>query len=271
MAIDPTARVAEGARVGDGVEIGPYCTVGPDVQLGDGVRLIAHVHIAGVTAVGEGTVVYPFASLGTPPQSVNYRGGATRLIVGPGCELRESVTMNTGTEDGGGVTRVGERSLFMVGCHVGHDCQIGDHVTFANNVVLGGHVSVGNNAFVGGLTAVHQFNRVGDGAMIGGMTRVRADVIPFSHAYLDNLVGLNVIGLRRRGAKRAELQRLRQAYRKLFFDEGVFAERIDAVAKEFAGDPLVEKIIAFIRVGGKRALMHPSAGQQPNDNGDDAP
>jgi UDP-N-acetylglucosamine acyltransferase len=270
MAIDPTARVADGARVGNGVEIGPYCVIGPGVELGDGVRLTAHVHVTGVTTVGEGTVVYPFASLGTPPQSVHYRGGATRLIIGPRCHIREGATMNTGTEDGGGVTRIGERGFFMVGSHVGHDCQIGDGVTFANNVVLGGHVSVGNNTFIGGLTAVHQFNRVGEGAMIGGMTRVRADVIPFGHAYLDNLVGLNVIGLRRSGAKRAELQRLRRAYRKLFFDEGVFAERIDAVADQFAGDRLVEKIIAFIRLGGKRALMHPSAGRQLNDDGDDA-
>jgi UDP-N-acetylglucosamine acyltransferase len=198
MAIDPTARVADGARVGDGVEIGPYCMVGPDVQLGDGVRLIAHVHIAGVTTIGEGTVVYPFASLGTPPQSVHYRGGATRLIVGPRCELRESVTMNTGTEDGGGVTRVGERGLFMVGSHVGHDCQIGDQVTFANNVTLGGHVTIGDGVFVGGLAAVHQFGRVGEGAMIGGMSPIRADVIPFTMAYREDLVGLNVVGLRRR-------------------------------------------------------------------------
>jgi len=270
MAIDPTARVAEGARVGNGVEIGPYCVVGPNVELGDGVRLIAQVHISGVTTMGEATVVYPFASLGTPPQSVHYRGGATRLIVGPHCELRESVTMNTGTEDGGGVTRVGEHCSLMVGCHVGHDCQIGDRVTFANNVVLGGHVSIGDSAFIGGLTAVHQFNRVGEGAMIGGMTRVRSDVIPFAFAYIENLVGLNVIGLRRRGVTRAELGRLREAYRKLFLDEGVFAERIDAVANEFAGDPLVEKIIVFIRAGGKRALMHPSAGRQSSDNGGDA-
>src|ERR1700723_4244858 len=126
MAIDPTARVADGARVGDGVEIGPYCMVGPDVQLGDGVRLIAHVHIAGVTTIGEGTVVYPFASLGTPPQSVHYRGGPTKLVVGADCDLRESVTMNTGTEDGGGVTRVGDRCFLMVGSHVGHDCQVGN-------------------------------------------------------------------------------------------------------------------------------------------------
>jgi UDP-N-acetylglucosamine acyltransferase len=270
MAIDPTARVADGARVGNGVEIGPYCVIGPNVELGDGVRLVAHVHITGVTTIGEATVVYPFASLGTPPQSVHYRGGATRLIVGAHCELRESVTMNAGTEDGGGVTRVGERGLFMVGCHVGHDCQIGDRVTFANNVVLGGHVSIGDNVFVGGLTAVHQFNRIGEGAMIGGMTRVRADVIPFAFAYLENLVGLNVIGLRRRGVTGAGLRRLREAYRKLFFDEGVFAERIEAVANEFANDPLVGKIIVFIRGGGKRALMHPSAGKQSNDDGGDA-
>lgn len=269
MAIDPTARVADGARVGNGVEIGPYCVIGPNVELGDGVRLIAHVHITGVTTIGESTVVYSFASLGTPPQSVHYRGGATRLIVGPHCDIREGATMNTGTEDGGGITRVGERGFFMVGCHVGHDCQIADRVTFANNVVLGGHVSVGNDAFIGGLTAVHQFNRIGEGAMIGGMTRVRADVIPFGHAYLENLVGLNVIGLRRRGATRAELRRLRQAYRGLFFGEGVFAERIDAVAGQFAGDPLVTKIVAFVRDGVKRPLMHPSLRRACEDSDDD--
>ena len=132
--IDPTARVADGARMGEDVEIGPYCIVGPDVALGRGVRLIANVHITGVTTLGEGTVVYPFASLGTPPQSVHYRGGATRLVVGAHCELREDVTMNTGTEAGGGETRVGERCLFMVGSHVGHDCRVGNRVTFANNV-----------------------------------------------------------------------------------------------------------------------------------------
>lgn len=269
-AIDPTARVAEGARIGEDVEIGPYCLIGPDVELGRGVRLIGNVHITGVTAIGEGTVVYPFASLGTPPQSVHYRGGATRLVLGPRCELREGVTMNTGTEDGGGVTSVGERCFFMVGCHIGHDCQVGNAVTFANNVVLGGHVCVGDNTFIGGLTAVHQHGRIGEGAMIGGMTRVRADVIPFAYAYLDNLVGLNVVGLRRRGSTRADLHRLRRAYRGLFFGDGVFADRVEAVASESAGDPLVEKIIAFIRAGGKRALMQPSMQRQADDNGDDA-
>src|SRR5580658_109689 len=161
MAIDPTARVASGARIGEGVEIGPYCLVGPQVELLGGVRLIAHVNVTGVTTVGEGTVVYPFSSLGTPPQSVHYRGGATRLVIGAHCQLREGVTMNTGTEDGGGITQVGERCFLMVGSHVGHDCHVGNDVTFANNVVLGGHVSVGNYAFLGGRRDIHKIVRDG--------------------------------------------------------------------------------------------------------------
>jgi len=262
MAIDPTARVAEGARLGAGVEIGPYCLVGPDVELGRGVRLIAHVNVTGVTTLGEGTVVYPFASLGTPPQSVHYRGGPTRLVVGPHCELREGVTMNTGTEDGGGVTRVGERCFFMVGCHIGHDCQVGNAVTFANNVVLGGHVCVGDHTFLGGHVAVHQHVRIGEGAMMAGLSGATGDLIPFGYALgqIADLVGLNVVGLQRRGATRPQMHRLRRAYRALFHGAGVFADRIDTVAGEFADDAAVEKIIAFIRAGGTRPLMQPPNG-----------
>jgi UDP-N-acetylglucosamine acyltransferase len=230
------------------------------------VRLIANVHIAGVTTIGEGTVVYPFASLGTPPQSVHYRGGATRLIIGPRCDIREGTTMNTGTEDGGGVTRVGERCFFMVGSHVAHDCQVGDQVTFANNVTLGGHVTIGDGAFFGGLAAVHQYGRVGEGAMIGGMSPIRADVIPFSMAYREDLVGLNVVGLRRRGVTHSQMLRLRRAYRQLFFGTGKFADRVGCVARDFADEPRVGKIIAFIRDGGKRPLMHP----QPQNGGEEA-
>jgi UDP-N-acetylglucosamine acyltransferase len=262
--IDPTARVADGARLGEDVEIGPYCIVGPDVTLGSGVHLIANVHITGVTSIGEGTVVYPFASLGTPPQSVHYRGGATRLVVGPRCELREGVTMNTGTEDGGGETRVGERCLFMVGCHVGHDCHVGNSVTFANNVVLGGHVSIGDHTFLGGHAAVHQFVRIGEGAMMAGLSGASGDLIPFGYALgqIADLVG--------RGAKRPELHRLRQAYRQLFFGSGVFSERVSSVAAEFVGDPLLEKIIAFIADGGKRPLIHPPAARRSDEYGADA-
>ncbi|MGA3308435.1 MAG: acyl-[acyl-carrier-protein]--UDP-N-acetylglucosamine O-acyltransferase [Xanthobacteraceae bacterium] len=247
MAIDPTARVADGARMAEGVEIGPYCIVGSQVELERGVRLIAHVHVTGVTTIGEGTVVYPFASLGTPPQSVHYRGGATRLVVGAHCDLRESVTMNTGTEDGGGVTRV-------------------------NNVVLGGHVCVGDYTFLGGHVAIHQFVRIGEGVMMAGMSAARDDIIPFGFALGQTgaLVGLNIVGLRRRGATRAEMHRLRRAYHSLFFVEGRLAERVEAVAGEFADDPLVEKIIAFIRAGGKRPLMRPRTSREPDEYDDDA-
>jgi UDP-N-acetylglucosamine acyltransferase len=259
MAIDPSARVAAGARIGESVEIGPYCLIGPQVELARGVRLLGHVNITGVTAIGEGTVVYPFSSLGTPPQSVRYHGGATRLVIGARCELRESVTMNTGTEEGGGITRVGDRCSFMVGSHVGHDCEVGDDVTFANNVVLGGHVSVGDFTFLGGHVAIHQFVRIGEGVMMAGMSAARDDIIPFGFALGQTgaLVGLNIVGLRRRGATKAEMHRIRRAYRSLFFVEGRIAERVDAVAREFPDDPMVGKIIAFIRAGGKRPLMRP--------------
>jgi len=260
-AIDATARVAAGARIGDGVEIGPYCLVGPDVELKDGVRLVGQVNVTGPTTIGEGTVVYPFASLGTPPQSVDYRGESTKLVIGPHCQIREGVTMNIGTVAGGGITRVGARGFFMVASHVGHDCKVGDDVTFANNAVLGGHVSVGDNVFIGGNAAVHQFVRVGEGVMLGGVSGASTDIVPFAFALgqIASLGGLNVVGLRRRGASRADLRRLRQAYRALFLREGVFAERVERTAIEFADDALVRTVIAFIRAGGKRPLMHPAA------------
>jgi UDP-N-acetylglucosamine acyltransferase len=267
-AIDATARVADGARIGDGVEIGPYCLIGPDVELKDGVRLLSHVNVAGATTIGEGTVVYPFASLGTPPQSVHYRGEPTRLVIGARCQIREGVTMNIGTVGGAGITRVGARCFFMASSHVGHDCDVGDDVTFANNAVIGGHVSIGNNVFLGGNAAVHQFVRIGEGVMVGGLSGISTDVVPFGFAFgqVASIVGLNVVGLRRRGASRADLRRLRQAYRALFHGEGVFAQRIDKVASAFADDPLVQKVIAFIRAGGKRPLMHPAATRSAGDS-----
>jgi UDP-N-acetylglucosamine acyltransferase len=260
-AIDATARVADGVRIGDDVEIGPYCLVGPDVELKDGVRLISHVNITGATTIGEATVIYPFASLGTPPQSVHYHGEATKLVVGPRCQIRENVTMNTGTVGGGGITRVGARCFFMVSSHVAHDCDVGDDVTFANNAVIGGHAIIGNNVFLGGNCAVHQFCRIGEGVMLSGLSGASTDIVPFGFALgtpLAVLAGLNVVGLRRRGASRSDLHRLRLAYRALFRGQGVFADRIEKVAVEFADDPLVQKAIAFIRAGGKRSLMHPA-------------
>lgn len=253
--VDPTARIADGARLADSVEIGPYCSVGPQVELLAGVRLLSHVSVTGVTVVGERTVVAPFASLGTPPQSVKYRGGPTRLVIGAECDIRESVTMNTGTEDDGGITEVGNRCLLMVGSHVGHDCKVGNNVTFANNVILGGHVTIGDFVNFGGMVAVRQFVRIGEGAMIVGMSGVRADVIPWGLAFghLANLVGLNVIGMKRRGISRSDIHALRAAYEMLFFGAGSFRERLDQLAAAKNG-PQIEQMIAFIRAGGSRPL-----------------
>jgi UDP-N-acetylglucosamine acyltransferase len=256
-AIDPTARIESGAAIGPDVEIGPYCVVGRNVTIGAGCRLIAQVHLTGHTSIGPSTVIYPFASLGTPPQSVKYRGGPTRLVIGAECQIREGVTMNTGTEDGGGITAVGDRGFFMVGSHVGHDCQVGNDVIFANNAVLGGHVVIGDNVVLGGQAAVHQYVRIGEGVMVGGMTGVGADVVPFALVFgtHGSLLGVNRVGLRRRGVSQADLQRLRRAYGILFHGEGGFGERIEVVSREFAGDPMVAKIVDFIRNGGKRPIM----------------
>jgi UDP-N-acetylglucosamine acyltransferase len=259
--IDPTARVESGAAIGPDVEIGPYCVVGRNVTIGAGCRLLAHVHVTGHTSIGARTVIYPFASLGTPPQSVRYRGGPTRLVIGAQCQIREGVTMNTGTEDGGGITSVGDRGFFMVGSHVGHDCQVGNDATFANNAVLGGHVVVGDNVVLGGQAAVHQHMRIGEGVMIGGMTGVGADVVPFGFVFgaHGRLLGLNRVGLKRRGASPADLQRLRRVYGMLFHGEGGFRGRIEIIAREFEGDPMVGKIVDFIRSAGTRPIMRTRA------------
>src|SRR5262245_13309810 len=232
--IDSTARVDRGAEIGPKANIGPYCVIGPNVVIGEGCRLLAHVHVTGHTTIGPRCVIYPFASLGTPPQSVKYRGGPTRLVIGTDCDIREGVTMNIGTEDDRGVTEVGDRCFFMGGSHVGHDCQVGNEVTFANNVVLGGHVKVGDFVVIGGQAAVRQFVRSGEGAMVVGLSGVRADVIPFGlvQGPLANLIGLNVVGLRRRGFSKPDILRLRQAYEAMFFGAGTFRERLDALATE---------------------------------------
>ena len=204
---------------------------------------IAHVNLTGHTTIGARTVIHPFASLGSPPQSVHYRGGPTRLVVGAECDIRENVTMNTGTEDGGGVTQVGDRCFLMVGSHVGHDCKVGNNVVFANNILLAGHVSVGDYVVFGGGVAVRQFVRIGEGAMIVGLSGVRADVIPWGTVQgpLANLVGLNVIGMRRRGFAKADIHRYREAYRALFFGDGEFRARLERVAADYGGDAQVDE------------------------------
>ena len=220
--IDPSARIEAGAVIGKDVSIGPYCTIGAHVSVGDGCRLIAHVNLTGHTTIGPRTVIHPFASLGSPPQSFSYRGGPTKLVVGADCDIRENVTMSTGTEDDRGITEVGDRCFFMVGSHVAHDCKVGNHVVFANNTVLGGHVTIGDHVVFGGGVAVRQFVRIGEGAMIVGLSGVRADVIPYgmAHGPLANLIGLNVVGMRRRGHSKADIHRVRRSLRRAVFWRG---------------------------------------------------
>jgi UDP-N-acetylglucosamine acyltransferase len=267
--IDPSARVADGARLADDVEIGPFCVIGPQVELKQGVRLMSHVSIAGVTTVGERAAVYPFVSLGTAPQSTAYRNEPTQLVIGNDCQFREGVTISTGTVKGGSLTKVGDRCFMMANSHVGHDCKVGNDVIFANGAVIGGHAVLGNNVFLGGLCAVHQFNQVGDGVMIAGLSGVASDIIPFGFAQGAApalLRGLNVVGLRRRGHSRDEIHRVRSAYKLLFHRTEPFAERVNAAETEFTGDPLVGKIIEFIRSKRPRPLMRAdSYPEEPED------
>jgi UDP-N-acetylglucosamine acyltransferase len=258
--IHSTAQVSDGAELADGVVVGPYCIVGPQVTLHAGVHLMSHVVIAGVTEIGAGTVVHPFASLGGAPQHVAYRGEETQLIVGARNVIREHVTMHTGTMMDHGVTRVGSDGLFMTASHVAHDCVVGDHVVFANNATLGGHVKVGDFVFLGGLSAVHQHTRIGRYAFTGGGAVITKDVIPYgsvwgNHAHLE---GLNLVGLKRRGFSREAINNLRATYRLLFAPEGTFQERLEDVADTYAASPEVREIVEFIRADANRPLCMPS-------------
>jgi UDP-N-acetylglucosamine acyltransferase len=267
--IHPTAVIDRGAEIAADVHIGPYCVIGPHVVIREGCSLQAHVCLTGHTTIGARTMIAPFASLGTPPQSVKYRGGPTRLVVGPDCDIREGVTMNTGTEEGGGLTEIGARCLFLVGSHVGHDCHVGNDVTLANGAVLGGHVTTGDYVALGGHAAVHQFVRIGESAMVSGVSGVAGDVIPFALAIGQRAVldGLNIVGLRRRGFGRADVHRLRRAYRALFMGEGLFRDRLAAVEREFTDDPLVGKVLSFIRAANARPLMMPFNSTIPAGSG----
>jgi UDP-N-acetylglucosamine acyltransferase len=260
-AIHPTAIVHLKAELGDDVEIGPYCVIGPDVVLRNRVRLLSHVVIDGRTTVGDDTIVFPFASLGLPPQDLKYRGEPSTLEIGARNRIRENVTMNPGTEGGGMVTRVGDDGLFMVGAHIAHDCLIGDNVIMANNATLGGHVALGDYVVIGGVSAVHQFVRVGPHAMVGGMSGVEQDVIPFGLVLGDRarLTGLNLVGMERRGFARDDIQGVRSAYRMLFGPDGTLAERLDETARVFASNPYVTQIIAFARAKSSRGLCQPRA------------
>ena len=260
--IHPTAIVAPGAVLAEDVTIGPYSVIGERVALGPGVRVAAHVVVDGRTTVGEGTRIFPFAAIGLEPQDLKYRGEDSALVIGRNNRIREYVTMNPGTTGGGLVTRVGDECLFMVGVHVAHDCQIGNHVIMANNATLAGHVVVEEYAFLGGLSAVHQFVRIGRHAMIGGMSGVERDVIPYGQVMGERgrLTGLNIIGMQRRGFSRDDIQGLRSAYQLLFANGGTLLERVEETAAKFRGLRPVDDIIDFIRADSSRAICQPKEG-----------
>ena len=209
----------------------PGLLLGEDVRIGKDVSLGANVIVHAGTTIGDGCTIYPFVSLGTPPQSLSYRGELTRLEIGQGCTIREQVTMNAGTVAGGGITRVGDRGYFMNCSHVGHDCQVGNDVIFATSATLGGHCEIGDFVFIGGLSAVHQFTRIGAQVMIGGVCGVRGDVIPFGivTGRYAGLEGLNIVGMKRRKFTRERLTKIRSFYQKLFHGPGSFAERLHDV------------------------------------------
>lgn len=260
--IHATAIIDPKATLGDGVRIGPYCLVGADVELGADVLLHSHVVIEGRTRIGARSQIFPFASIGHRPQDLKYKGEPSELLVGEDTTVREHVTMNPGTKGGGLVTRVGNHCLFMVGAHVAHDCQIGDHVILANNATLGGHVVVEDHAIIGGLSAIHQFVRVGRHAIVGGMSGVEHDVIPYGMALGERarLHGLNVVGLKRYGFDRGQIQALNSAFQILFADDDTLAERVARLEAELGQTKGVTDIVAFVRGGSSRALCRPKPG-----------
>jgi UDP-N-acetylglucosamine acyltransferase len=257
--IHPLAAVDKAAQLGADVEIGPYCIVGPEVKIGARTRLQSHVNVEGLTEIGEDCVVHPYASLGGPPQHQSHNGEATRLIIGDRCLLREYVTMNVGSSVGTGITKVGSDCTFYTGAHVAHDCEVGEGVLLINLATLGGHVVVNDYAIVAGLAGIHQFTRIGRYAFVGAMAAVVRDVIPYgnvwgNHAHLE---GLNLVGLKRRGFSREQINTLRVAYRLLFAEEGSFQERVDDVAETYAEAPEVMEVIDFIRADANRPLCMP--------------
>ena len=268
--IHPTAIVAPGATIADGARIGPWCHIGPNASIGANAELVSHVVVDGHTSIGEGVVLYPFCTVGLPPQDMKYKGEPTRTEIGARTQIREHCTIHRGTVTGTGITRVGADCMLMAVVHVAHDCNVGNNVIIATNAVMGGHVQIGDHAVIGGAAALHQFVRVGRAAMIGGVSGVEGDVIPFGSVIGNRarLAGLNIIGLKRRGFDKTQIANLRLAFRQLFARHGVFAKRLEHVRATWGSDPLVGEILAFIDTPSRRGLIR-SAARSGEDDGDD--
>ena len=250
--IDPQAKVSKKAK------IGPFCYIGPEVQLDDNVELISNIHIEGNTKIGKGTKIFPFASIGTQPQDLKFKGEKNSLDIGENNLIREYVTINPGTEGGGSKTIIGNNCLFMISSHVAHDCKIGNNVIIANNVPLGGHVTIEDSVVIGGNSAVQQFTRIGRLAMIGGMTGVLKDVIPFglSIGNRNHLQGLNLIGLRRKKYDNQKIMGLSKAYKEIFASKNLH-ENLSKINGEHKGNELVKEVITFIEKDKKRPICLP--------------
>lgn len=258
--IHPTAFVEDGATIGPNCTVGPYAVVGPDVTLGTGVELKSHAVIAGWTDIGDGTIVFPFASIGHAPQDLKYAGERTKLEIGAGNRIREGVTLNPGTVGGGGLTKIGDNNLLMVNVHVGHDCMLGSGIVVANGVSLGGHVVVEDNVVMGGHSAIHQFCRIGTGAMLAGFAAVTEDVIPFGmvHGNRADLTGLNLVGLKRRGFDKADIHSLRAAFKDVFHqDSGTLQERLSKALIDYPESGLVAQMVAFAQSDTSRGICTP--------------
>ena len=256
--IDKTAKVDKNAKVHSSVKIGPYSVIGPNVEIAENVIIHSHVNISGYTKIGKENKIFPFASIGNDPQDLKYNGEKTLLEIGDNNKIREYVTINPGTVGGGGKTLIGSNCLFMISSHIAHDCQVGSNVIIANNVPLGGHVIIEDNVVIGGNSAVQQFARIGRMAMIGGMTGVLHDVIPYglSTGNRNSLQGLNLIGLRRAKFENKDILGLSEAYKEIFATKSIM-ENINKLNGSFKENSLVKNVIDFITKDKKRSICTP--------------
>ena len=256
--IDKTALINKEAKIHPSAKVGPYSVIGPKVEIGENVIIHSHVNISGNTKIGKGNIIFPFASIGNDPQDLKYNGEETSLIIGDNNKFREYVSINPGTIGGGGITKIGNNCLFMISSHIAHDCNVGNNVIIANNVPLGGHVTLEDNVVIGGNSAVQQFTRIGKMAMIGGMTGVLHDVIPYglSTGNRNSLQGLNLIGLRRAKFENKDILGLSEAYKQIFATKNI-NENISKLNGSFEENPLVKNVIDFITKDKKRSICTP--------------
>jgi len=256
--IHKTAIISDTSKIADNVQIGPYSVIGPNVKIESNTKIHSHVNIIGNTYIGSGNEIFPFASIGTDPQDLKYQGEENSIIVGNNNKIREYSNINPGTKGGGGITKIGNNNLFMVYSHIAHDCKIGDDIVLANNVQVGGHVEIENNAIIGGSCAIHQFSRIGELSMVGGMTGVLSDVIPFglSLGNRNSLIGLNLIGLRRAKISNENIKILNQFYKEIF-KSATLRENIENLNEEIKKNEFVNKIINFINSDKKRSICIP--------------